>query len=269
MTRFTAVEPLPFAVGRSALHGHRRFPTRLDYERALASHLGVEEPWDNPELVASVMRHWHATGQTGCLFARHLSRVHSQAQWPSLVVPGRNTGGLKRAIANHVVPAIATAIESEQCEILSLGFPSVESIADLKTLCRLLTKQTDITAAEDRSWADAVIVALRLDITGTGQLAWIMAFGPFVSWPATRRGPVLEFVIRTKPKPACLFHRLNRDPTAAHLADARPGFDDAQMELVFARTERATRDVLGHGPDHRSAAKATFSFAPAEWDQPL
>lgn len=110
-------------------------------------------------------------------------------------------------------------------------------------------------------------MALRLDISSEGALSWIMAFGPFANWPETRRAPLLEFAIRVKPKPAALFHKLNQDPGAAHLADSDPRLTESQMEKVFDRTERTTRDVLGGPPDFRSAAKVTFSFPSLLWDR--
>lgn len=93
-----------------------------------------------------------------------------------------------------------------------------------------------------------------------------MAFGLFAAWPRTRRGPVLELAIRVKPKPHDLFYKLNDDPAAAHLADTQFGADLESMERLFERTARTTRDVLGHDPDHLTAAKATFSFQEDEWD---
>jgi hypothetical protein len=87
-----------------------------------------------------------------------------------------------------------------------------------------------------------------------------MAFGPMPVWPASRRAPLIELAIRVKPKPDQLFHKLNQDHSAAHLADTPLPLDEEQMETIFERTGAATRDVLGAEPDFRSAARTTFSY---------
>lgn len=154
---------------------------------------------------------------------------------------------------------------SPECEIVSFLFPDVLTPAALRTVCDLLVDHTPITMTHHRAHESLVTVALRLDVTGTGVLSWIMAFGPFGSWPPTRQGPVLELAIRVKPKPDGLFHLLNQDPAAAHLADSQLTLSQHQMQTVFERTVRTTEDVLGGAPDFRSAAKATFSFPTDEW----
>jgi hypothetical protein len=180
-------------------------------------------------------------------------------QWPALVISSQG-GELANSISEAVPYALKSAMESEKCEILSLLFPHVTQLSEFQELCKSLADETEITMEEDRSHPGWVTVALRLDISQAGQLAWIMAFGPFESWPPSRRGPVTELAIRVKPKPDQLFHKLNQDHSAAHLADTPLLLAEEQMEAVFERTENATRDVLGADPDFRSAAKTTFSY---------
>jgi hypothetical protein len=253
-------------IPRSAQHGKRSFSTRADYEQSLAP----EDPasiWKDPSLVAAIARHWHRQGQTGCLFAKRLADEATARRWGSAVITGSTAAQLRQSVSRAAAQALDQGIADPGCEIVSLLFPDVVDVTSLKAACSALEECTPITRSDDRSHADAVIVALRLDVTGSGCLAWIMAFGPFASWPPTRQGPVLEIVVRTKAKPQNLFHKLNQDPAAAHLADTSLSYSLQKMEQVFERTEKTTRDVLGHAPDHRSAAKATFSFAPAEWDE--
>lgn len=262
---FTRFEPFVGGVERSASYGRRRFPTRADYARAFSASNPHSDPWADPAFSAAVMRHWHTRGQTGCLFARRLATVAMDAQWQSVVFTSKEEDGLAGEVGENLEPALRLAIGSPDCEIVSLLFPQIDTIAGLKRVCNLLTQTSPITMSEMPAPPSTVITALRMDISGDGKLAWIMAFGPFDSWPPTRRGPLLEFAIRVKPKPAELFHKLNQDADAAHLADSNPQLTEAQMEKVFDRTEKATRDVLGGDPDRRSAAKATFSFPTVEW----
>jgi hypothetical protein len=266
-TPFTSFEDLDVEVTRLVDYGKRTFPNRVDYEKA-AEALGLDpgSAWSEPSFAAAVLRDWHATGQTGCLFARLLARGASHEQWQSLVLSGSSRDELHDSISESAAKGIDAALAAPECEILSLVFPGVQDAAALRATCELLVEHSEISMTEDRSHAGLVMVAMRLDVSGDGKLAWIMAFGPFDTWPATRRAPVLELAIRVKPKPARLFHKLNQDPTAAHLADSDPRLTEEKMGKVFERTERATRDVLGSDPDHRSAAKTTFSLPAAEWD---
>jgi hypothetical protein len=253
-------DPLASEPEKRVSFGRRDFPTRQDYEAvARTSGIPAHLVWRNPVFTASVMRHWHQTGQTGCLFARHLARKIDSRQWPSLVLSGKGEG-LTALVADVVPSVLANAIASEECEILSLLFPEVTEMHALRELCTALADETDITLEEDHSHSDWVAVALRLDITGAGQHSWIMAFGPYASWPPTRQAPVTELAIRVKPKPRELFHELNQDQEAAHLADTPLPVSEQQMEAIFERTGKATRNVLGADPDYRSAARTTFSY---------
>ncbi len=263
---FTSFERLTGVVERSATYGHRRFPTRTDYERAFATvNPRDRDPWGQSAFAVAAMRHWHTRGQTGCLFARRLAAIATETQWASAVYTSEDERGLAEEMARTLDPALNQAISAPDCEILSLIFTRIVTVGGLRTVCQLLTETSQITMSELPSQADAVVTALRLDISGTGTLSWLMAFGPFDSWPPTRRGPVLEIAIRVKPKPRDLFHKLSQDPSAAHLADIDPSLTEAQMEKVFDRTEGFTREILGGAPDYRSAAKASFSFPAAEW----
>jgi hypothetical protein len=266
---FTSFGSFTGVVERSATYGRRQFPTRTDYERAFAAvNPRDRDPWGQSAFAVAAMRHWHTRGQTGCLFARRLAAIATETQWASSVYTSASQRGLAKEMAKTLNPALGQAISAPECEILSLIFTRIVTVGGLKTVCRLLTETSPITMSELPSQADTVVTALRLDISGAGTLSWLMAFGPFDSWPPTRRGPVLEIAIRVKPKPRNLFHKLSQDPSAAHLADIDPSLTEAQMEKVFDRTEKFTREILGGDPDHRSAAKASFSFPAAEWTEP-
>lgn len=266
---FVDFEDLDTAVARLVAYGRRKFPNRSDYEQVAEKQErpNAEAAWSDPSFAAAVMRHWHMTGQTGCLFARRLADVASHGQWQTAVFAGESREELDESIRSADL-ILREAIESSECEIVSLLFPDVVKIDGLRAVCDLLVEHTGITIAEDCLSDGTTTVAMRLDLTGDGTLAWVMAFGPLDAWPPTRRAPVLEFAIRVKPKPSELFRELNQDPSAAHLADTDPQLSEDQMEKVFERTKLATRDVLGSTPDRRSAAKTTFSFPAGEWEMP-
>jgi hypothetical protein len=251
---------------RSRQYGHRRFPSRRDYVNALIRAGFAATPddvWKNSSLVAAVQRHWHQTGQTGCLFARLLGRRMSKQEWPVVVVS--DTAWHDDLALRLIDDALRTAVADRECEIVSILFSEAVTVAALKELAEALAGGDIWSVREHHEYPPDVLVELRRPVTASGALAWIMAFGPYPQWPPTRCGPVTEFAIRVKPKPADLFAALNQDPTAAHLADASTGLSPGQTETLFARTSAATRDVLGANPDHRSAARTTFSFPASDW----
>jgi hypothetical protein len=262
------IDPAGFdlAVDREVRLGRRAFPTRESYERALAAAGRPRALEAEAEVAAAVQRHWHEQGQTGCLYAKTLARKAAPWQWSALVLGVKDGDGLPVVDADRVERALQAAIDAPGADIVSLLFPRVCSLSGLKKLIADLTSRTSISSFEVREHPGAVIIGLRMGIKATGALSWIMAFGPFAAWPRTRRGPVLELAIRVKPKPHDLFYKLNDDPAAAHLADTQFGADLETMERLFERTASTTRDVLGHDPDHLTAAKATFSFPADAWD---
>jgi hypothetical protein len=245
----------------SRRYGRRAFPDIGDYAHALQWDPSSNGLTSSPSVIAGVARHWHTTGQTGCLFARLLARQATASEWPSAVLRDTTADSMR-----DLTEGLASCVHRPEIQLVSLIFPTASSVGSVKDLVRELDDMTALSFFEDRAVPGRVRVAGRYDI-GNGVLAWIMAFGPFESWPATRRGPLLEFVVRTKPKREGLFEKLNQDPAVAHLADIDLGFGTAKTSNLFDGTERATRDVLGTEPDAISAAKTTFSFEVAEWDE--
>jgi hypothetical protein len=253
-------------IARSATYGRRSFPTRSDYVDAYAASVGkASDPLADPDFVRAAARDWHTRGQTGCLFARRLSAISDQTKWPSVVYSASSPAAFADELSASLEAELAAALDAPACEILSLLFPFVETIADLRRLCLLVSAHSAIRSTEWETEDGFSITAMRLALSDEGPLSWIMAFGPFPDWPPTRRAPILELAIRVKPKPDGLFYKLNQDHDLAHLADSDPSLNPEQFAKVFDRTGKATRDVLGAAPDRRSAAKATFSFPTRLW----
>ena len=256
----TLVAPrrVPPGVPRSARHGRRRFPTRSDYEAHLARLRWVAaggEVWDDAELVAGVQRDWHAQGQTGCLFARHLARALPGGAWPSVVV------SRVRGAGPQLDAALAAAIASPDAQLLSVLFATVERTGELVELLDELARGSQTLCARPPYERDGLVVLrLRALVTGGGVLAWVLAFGPFDFWPATRRGPVVELAIRVKPKPERIFERLDQDRRSAHLADTPIAMGDEAAERMWHGTSRSAREVLGGGTGSLPAADATLSL---------
>jgi hypothetical protein len=173
---------------------------------------------------------------------------------------------IAHADADALRIAVHEAVISPKVQLLSLAFPRHTTVRDVRNLTAELHRHRIIEFSCDHSLSAYVRVAGRVKITEDPVVAWVMAFGPLMDWPPTRRAPVLEFVLRTKPKGDGLFDKLNQDRDVAHLADVDLGLETDRMSRLFDGTERATRDVLGGPPDALSAAKTTYSFPTSVWD---
>jgi hypothetical protein len=261
--RFTCSDPSQFAhVSKSVSYGRRSFPTREDYEEAAvkAGLATAGETWTNPELAAAAARHWHTTGQTGCLFARLLSGEADDARWPTVVLDDASP-----ATAAEIAKATREAGEADGCDLISFVIPTLTDIRGAREIVVALAETEGFDIFESREVDGHVIVAVRAALPD-GLTAWAISFGPLPEWPATRRGPMFELVLRVKPKPDRIFHKLNQDPKVAHLADINLDRDDEHLERLYSRSKRATEDVLGAHADKLSAARATFSFPTDGWD---
>jgi hypothetical protein len=144
----------------------------------------ANEVWANPLLVAAVQRHWHQTGQTGCLFARLLGRRMSKREWPVVVVSGmvwREDPALPL-----IDDALSAAVAGRECEIVSVLFPEAVSVVALKEVVQALASAGAWSVREHHEYPPDVLFELRRPVTSSGALAWIMAFGPYPQWPSTR-----------------------------------------------------------------------------------
>jgi hypothetical protein len=252
------------SVQSSVRHGRRMFPTRRDYERAAIDTGLVQDAdalWQDARLAASAARHWQGTGQPGCLFDRLLAREADDSRWPTVVLPELSPGAIRT-----VEQTLADAVAEPTCDLVSLLFPVATSVEEVRRIATLLSESPSFEVFETREESGHVIVAVRARLNSDGLVAWAMAFGPFDDWPATRRGPALDLVMRVKPKPAGIFHKLNQDPNVAHLADIRIDQDEEAFERLYQGSKKATRDVLGTETGLLGAARTTFSFPAATWD---
>jgi hypothetical protein len=246
----------PPRVPRSAVHGGRRFSTRSDYEAHLTALGWVKAPediWEDAALVAGIQRDWHTQGQTGCLFARNLARTLSDEVWPSAVITHAPERGA------DLDRAVAAAIASADAALLSVLFSGVDHPRALVALLAELARSSQVLCAEEPyTYGDLTVLRLRAPVTDDGVLAWILAFGPFGFWPATRRGPVTELVIRVKPKPPRILPRLDQDRRTAHVADTPIAMADDCAERMWQGTRCTARRLLGEEASILTSADVTL-----------
>lgn len=199
-------------------------------------------------MLTDVQREWHRKGLNGCVFARLAAR---SGDWRSHVVRREPLEVLLQGALND--PA---------CEVLSLLFPAVTELAQVVGLSRQVAATPGFRLSHVEVSGSLTAVSLRADV---GAEAWIMGFGPFECFPATRRAPVTELVVRVKPKGDWLYEKHSHDRDVAHVADIPLSLHDAAWDSLWDATHAATRAVLQGEPDVFSAARTTFTVPSELW----
>ena len=244
------------------------FTVRSDYEKQLLEQSVVNSPdevWTNTTLVENIQRHWHSRGQNGCRFAQHMALNADTIGWECEAVFGSPEDLSNLTTMATVEDRIQTAIAREDNQVLSLLFPHITTPDELARFIKVIQQVPSIYKVRDETIGHLNVIALRIGLADGEVESWLMGFGPFSFFPQTRRAPITEIVIRTKVKPATLFHRLNQDRGTAHLADTQVRMSEDAMERRWQGTYRNTRAVLGGEPDAFSAAKVTFAIPTALW----
>lgn len=250
--------------------GDHSYPTRGDYEREYVR-AGLagrpREVWQSEDLVVRAQRHWHNSGQNGCVFAQWIAKRASSRAWAALVDTTDTPANLCTGAIGLIDDEIQRSIADPECEVLSLLFPRVTTDRDLVGLLDRILDVPAIRLTHTTEYGPYAALAMRVELPSTGAESWLMGFGPYWFLPRTRQAPSTEIAIRVKPKPDQQFHRLNQDPHAAHLADYPADMKESSWEAIWNATLRNTREVLGTEPDEISAAKVTFPVPALIWNE--
>lgn len=256
------------SINRSAMFGRLDFPTRKDYiEYFIGSEIikSEAELFDNVDLVSLMHKHWHGEGRNGCIFALLAAKGHQELGWKDFVITKGMDAIEDSNITNlEISKKISEATKDPKCEVLSLLFSNITKEDDLVRLIKYLLTSDEIFLQDQLDVDEYVTLQLRVEIV-PGVLSWLMAFGEYPYFPLTRQSPITEIAIRIKPKPEKLFHRLNKDENAAHLADFPLPYQDDVMEKTWKNTEKRTRYILGEEPNELSAARSTFVIPKSLW----
>lgn len=251
------------------------YPTRADYLAWLIREGHVRDEAEfasDPQLVLRVHEHWHDQGQQGCRFAVFLSTRPVEHGWGRIVVPGSDPSLFPDGLWQDLREGVSAAIRQPAAQALSLLFPAVTTPEALVALVTGLETRlgwiVEPLAEPDRGWGAPEPVTgfgLRIPL-GRKVLAWPIGLGPFEFLPTTRRAPVTEVILVTKPKRYPLRStRIKDDPLAAHLADMPINVEDGVFDRLWTGTERHKAFVLGDGGDPRAKAKVSFVVPTRLW----
>lgn len=185
---------------------------------------------------------------SGCAFAAAAARDMHRYGWKQIAC------GIS---SEEIDREIESAIALDNVSTLSLIFPAVETILEMKLLlselerCKLvfLEERFDVGSKYGFRFR-AIIGDLR---------SWISGFGPFDYFPVTRRSPFVEIAVRVKPRPDYDWHLKKSPPGIIHLADMNMlGLSEKHLRKLWVVSFLRTKKLLGHNPDDESAAKTTF-----------
>lgn len=260
---------MDFTVINKSIHiAKLKFSTKEDYfdffiNQAMATN--HEEILESKNLLSAMHEHWHGEGKNGCIFALLAARERKDYGWNQLIITDdvKTIGSNKTLI--YINKSIQKAIDDPKCEVLSLLFSKINTYIDLVKLIRSLLEIESIFLSNEEIIGSQVVLSLRTPINSMEVLAWLMAFGPFDSFPVTRQSPITEIAIRVKPKPAEQFYRLTKGDGDAHLADLPIPHREMVTERIWDNTYKRTRLILGKEPDVFSAAKTTFTLPKDVW----
>lgn len=251
-------------LNRSKNIANMNFSTRDDYQQYFIQQGLIKDgqnPWDNDDLVTSAQRHWHTRGQNGCVFAQIAATKATEIGWVSNVI--RENSEL--SYGSKIDLLFDEAVVNKDVQNLSLIFPEIVTPNQLVNTIKDIRDTSKKVKVYDTSFDDYTVLALRGEL-GDDVLSWIVGFGPFDFLPLTRQSPMTELAIRTKLKPNVIFHKLNQDKEAAHLADIQLGLNDEMMDILLDKTKAKTNLILEGTSRKLSSAKASFAIPTKYWE---
>lgn len=233
---------------RLELGGHR-FPTTSDI--LITSQSLIAAGAEFSDVVVAAQQDWFRRGQTGCVFARIAALKHTDGAWPYLVVDNETT-------PEYLDSRVTELCDGDGIQVASIVFPQCSSLSDFVKVVGELVHTTTFWCEGLKVLGTSAILKIRRPIS-PGVEAWVMAFGPDPSLPATRRAPFYELALRVKSKRGDEYRRLNQDPSVAHLADFPLTMPPRHWDDRWDTTKRRTAAILGHVPDEVSAARSTLT----------
>lgn len=217
----------------------------------------------NDNTIADIQNTWHVKGNNGCIFSQVIASNVERYNWKKTII-----GSLDQNTPEQVDSVVNDAITNPEIRLLSLIFPTVKSVENLRDLCEMLSTVTQtIFLLEDKYVDGLVALSYRTGLDNGQVLAWIMGFGPYDFFAQTRQAPFTEFVIPVKQKPDNTYHRHNQDKTSAHVADQHIPLDDKVLDRIWVNTFKKTEKTLGHKPNIFSGARTTVTLPESQWQK--
>lgn len=241
-------------------------PTREDYTKAfmrcgLLDRAG--QLADSPECIALAQAHWHLTGNTGCVFAAHMSGLRAETGWETVVLAER--GDVKED-AEAVAAAVHPRLTDPAADVVSVVIPHGDEAQYVADLVHRLGELpgwglSDYGTESDPDHGELVLLGLRNDVE-FGFVAEVLGFGPLAGYANTRRAPFTELAIRAKP-PA----KRRRDKRAFMAQVNIPHLASDEVGLWWSQTQANRRARLSPSQDARGKARVSFALPRDTWGE--
>ena len=200
----------------------------------------------------NLQQKFFADKKSGCLFAAVAANNPKQFGW------NFSTSNVELNSINNI---ITEAIESNWISTQSIIFPTVRLEPELIHLIETLKKSKFIYVINHGMFHGVWCIGIRIQVEG--KFSWASGFGNFDFLPKTRRSPFTEITFRSKDRPMYSFMMKKPVEGTLHLADMKiHGLSKKEFTQAWKSSFRSTKNVLGHTPDLRSAAKTTFTIRP-------
>lgn len=250
----------------------RFFASRSDYINVLLESKGnpyktEDELLSDHFFIKAIVTHWLKSGQIGCRFAQFFASNFERFGW-TLDVTDYDFDSINIQQARLIEKNIVEKIRNSKTEVFSLIFPRIFKFTQVTNLILSLVQGSNFFIESSVPYQDQQLVALRYDLTGKNNFAWVMFLGPFENIPKTRRAPFFQIVIRTKKKDKSKMYRLARDVSDAHNADMPVNMLPIKMQdNLWRQSFISTRLILGHKPGIHAAARYTVSIPNYLWEK--
>lgn len=260
--RYSGQQPIDHTVARSLNIADYQFSQLSDYvkyctHRCLAKN--EQEVLTNPDLVKYIQRHWHSEGQQGCVFARYIAIKAEQVGWHSQVIPlTLNELNTPKALAD-LNERLDNARNSPESENISFLFPQIRHDEEFARFNEVLTN-LPVVSSQRSTYENMNIIKLRVKLKDEETESWLIGFGPFSFFPNTRRSPITELVMRTKPRPKDVFYKLSSNKKSAHVADIPTGLEDKVMDSMWQNTHVRRNRILNNLTTDMISAKITWIY---------
>lgn len=153
--------------------------------------------------------------------------------------------------------SIAGALSAKNVSTLTLVFPTVTSVRDLRVLIGMIRASEFLFVEDEVSHDNLLCLGIRARI---GPLtSWVTGFATHADMPVTRRAPYTALTLRIKPRPKYSVVMKKAPENVIHLADMNMrGLSREQFQQYWDLSHTHTARLLGHKPNIFSAAKTTF-----------
>ncbi len=220
---------------------------------------------------------WHRRAKQGCAFAAMLANQERPESKIWFKVCCNDV--INADLIKEMQSEIKSAVDNEDCQVLSIIIPAIKDEIDLKFFIYTLNKyypniNIDCNYQKEKNYT---LVKIKIPIDET-KFSWLLGFINLETSPLTRKTPYPEIVIATKSKQYLMekydrfsLHKpnsdsitRNEDDNSVHLADIHIDNVTNNTTLdnkLWNSTSKLKKAKLEGRDDHRAKGKVSFTVS--------